>query len=208
MDVILLLEEDELRSEDQREGAEREAALQSALEASHNEIKEVEGKSALVRRAYDLRSKELADVKEELERLKFQVPLEANDVADILSGIIPNRSCNRAGCFGKRGYTGITVAVDPVTKHKKITINLCCGAVGETEYTRLRRIVENGQREQRISSNTLEILVARSKRYTLMGGMQYGWRRMSAWVERVMPRKGDGGRKTGDGGRETGDRDV
>lgn len=188
---LLLLENDELRTEDQREAEDKVKTLQHALDTSYADLRELRRGYKLLEQGYNLRSKELADAQEELQRVKLQVPLEANDVADILSGIIPNRSCIRAGCFGKRGYTGITVDIDPKSGHKKITVHLCCGVVGETEYTRLRRLISADQREQRVSSDTVELLVARVKRYTVLGMVQYGWRWLGAWVDGWMPRKGD-----------------
>lgn len=108
--------------------------LRTDLKARDKKISELEGFAITYRHQVKMLESQLANK---------QVPSpELEGIADYLAGIRPDKNCRTPGCFGMRGYSGFTTDIDVKTGHRKITVNLCCGKVGDTEYARILKKLE------------------------------------------------------------------
>src|SRR5512140_3306149 len=69
------------------------------------------------------------------------------ELADVISSIRPDpkyaRNCHQSNCNGKRGYHAISCYITEDGK-KHYQVEMCCGMVGESEYTRIRKTLEEG----------------------------------------------------------------
>ncbi len=92
--------------------------------------------------------------------------------AELISSFRTDPSCRV--CYGAKGYVGFATQADG-----KITLQTCCGKPGETEYVRLQKQID--QRAEALA-NFLDTSIRESEerlsKKTLIGGVQYLWRRV------------------------------
>jgi hypothetical protein len=133
-----------------------------------------------LQRSYD-RARAAADQAEALTaNLKVASPdLEA--LADYIRGIRPDPRCTVSGCYGKRGYNGFAVTIDK-EGHRKVTVNLCCGKIGESEYAMLGKKLNDQSAQLSEMDRMMRMLFIQaddSKRWfadrTIVGRTRRGW---------------------------------
>ena len=53
------------------------------------------------------------------------------------ANITPDPKCKVAGCYGKKGYSGMAITFDE-KGNREVRLNFCCGKIGKTEYARIQ----------------------------------------------------------------------
>lgn len=109
------------------------------------------------------------------------IPEGVRDLADYLSSIVPDRKCTIAGCWGKRGYSGYAITTDAEGK-RKVVVNLCCGKVGQSEYTRIFQALRELNERQAQTAN----LVNSTHTFLFAWNIWRYWMIAKDWMKRKL----------------------
>lgn len=104
---------------------------------------------------------------------KEQATSDISLFAEYISQLNPDPHCKVGGCFG-RGYLGFQAV--PSKDGMKVQLLTCkCSRIGETEYTRLEKKIDQGLGFLHATSSAqFEAL----RKRTLFGGIEYIWRKI------------------------------
>lgn len=117
------------------------AYLREKLEVEEMKRHEAEDKLGKIRQQFESTDNRRHELELEVQKTRSSVPAEANELADIISGITPDRRCNT--CHGRHGWYGLEAVVNLKDQTKTIKLFRCCGTVGNSEYQRLQIMIRN-----------------------------------------------------------------
>lgn len=174
--------EDNLEQTSQELGAANGiiASLRDDKERLESALNAAEKRSRKLEDSYNAARRSMLDAESRLANQKPPHP-DLEKLEDYLRGIRPDPRCTIRGCHGKRGYSGFTATIDPKTGEKKITVNLCCGKVGESDYALISRKLSaiekvlDEARKHSVEASTMALVIFR---HTLFGGFKVALKRI------------------------------